>query len=829
MNSKNKAFSDFSQYLADELTLNDQTLPIISQVADHLPGGFFIYKAYGDEEVIYLNKYMLRICACENMEQFQEMTGGTFRGFVYPEDYERSELAIRDCIDHSDSNLDYVEYRIKRYDGSIRWIMDYGRLAHSDQYGNVFCVFVDDSTDKNLRAEQDRRAANVIRGLSEEYNSIYLIDFSLKRMLPYSLNNEVARSMQYAFSGDQDYQTTIREFADKYVLPEDYELFLSECEEEHIRRRVAKEKTYNVIFRRYNEERAVEYIQMSISRVDDDAHCDRIVMAYKDVTERVKSAQAELRQKQTSAILRAVTEDYVCLIDVDLQTEKEIQYFLGSEETEAPLPKWSEADDYSTCILAYAQRIIAPKDRERFLQATELSKLKEVLAKQREFTIEYDAMPGDGIRKFQGRFTIHGQESGEKHMFIGIRDITEAEQLRFEEEQRLLAAVSRADEASRAKTVFLFNMSHDIRTPMNAIIGFSDLAMKHMDERERLEEYLHNIHISCDHLLSLINNVLEMSRIESGSLTLDENIWDAKAFNDTLTTVFETQMAQKGITFTRTIDVVHTDVYCDSLKLQEIFLNVLSNALKYTPAGGSVTMELKELPSVVPGYARYQTIIADTGIGMSKEYLPHIFETFSREKTSTESKVMGTGLGMPIVKQLIELMKGSIAIESEPGKGTKVTICLDHRIAAEADAAAHKVSSASPADPFAFAADKRILLAEDNDLNAEIAEELLGECGFEIERASDGIICIDMLEKHQAGYYDLILMDIQMPNMDGYKATRIIRELPDRKLAQIPIFAMTANAFEEDKQNALAAGMNGHIAKPVDIEKLMEALAQALK
>ena len=219
--SVERTYADFSGYSADELTLNEQTLPVIMQVADHLPGGFFIYRAYGDEEILYVNRYMLRICGCQSREQFDEMTGGTFRGFVYPEDYQQSEMSIRNCIDHSDSNLDYVEYRIRRYDGSIRWIMDYGHLAHTEHYGNVFCVFVDDSTDKNLRAEQDRRAAQVIRGLSGEYNSIYLIDFELKRMLPYSLNNDVSRSMQYAFSEKLDYETTIREFADKYVIPED--------------------------------------------------------------------------------------------------------------------------------------------------------------------------------------------------------------------------------------------------------------------------------------------------------------------------------------------------------------------------------------------------------------------------------------------------------------------------------------------------------------------------------------------------------------------------------------------------------------------------------
>ena len=824
MSDINTSYSDYSKYFADELTLNDQTLPVISQITDHLPGGFFIYRASGDEEIIYINKYMLGICGCRTREQFDEMTGGTFRGFVYPADYAKSELAIRNCIDNSDSNLDYVEYRIRRYDGSIRWIMDYGRLAHTGLYGNVFCVFVDDSTDKNLRAEEDRRAAQVIRGLSEEFNSIYLIDFELKKMLPYSLNNEVSRSMQYAFTGRLDYETTIREFADKYVLPADYGMYLDECREARIVQRIAAEKTYSIVFRRYNEEHIVEYIQMTISRADDDGLSNRIVMAYKNVTDRVKEAQEELRQKHTSSILRAVTEDYVCLIDVNLRTEKEVQYFLN-DRTESALTKWSEADDYSSCILAYAERIVAPKDRKRFILSTALPKLREELAGQREFIIEYDAVVNSCVRKFQGRFTVHEDGTGEKHMFIGIRDITEAEQLRFEEEQRLLEAVARADAASRAKTAFLFNMSHDIRTPMNAIIGFSDLALKHMDEKERLEEYLRNIGVSGNHLLSLINNVLEMSRIESGKLELDEKPDDMMHAFEEWYTVYAEEAKKKALTLTVHSDIHHTRVVWDSTRIEKIFLNIYSNAVKYTPAGGSVSIRIKELSCNREGYARYETVVEDTGIGISEEFIPHIFESFSRERTSTESRVMGTGLGMGIVRRLLDIMGGDIRIESKQGKGTRVIVVLEHRIAGEdALPAAEKEQNT----PSVSLQGRRILLAEDNELNREIAEELLADAGLMVESAADGMICVDMLTKAEDGYYDAILMDIQMPNMDGYTAAKTIRALADQKKSATPIIAMTANAFEEDKQKAAEAGMDGFAAKPINMPQLFGELNRVL-
>lgn len=359
---------------------------------------------------------------------------------------------------------------------------------------------------------------------------------------------------------------------------------------------------------------------------------------------------------------------------------------------------------------------------------------------------------------------------------------------------------------------------------MNAIIGFTNLLEKYSDDPKRRKDYIRKIKTSSEFLLSLINNVLEMSRIESGKTVLDESVWSVEQFNDSIYSIFDEQMKSKGIEFIREINVEHEYVYCDSTRLREVFHNILSNAYKYTPEGGKISMVLNELPSDKEGFAVFQTEITDTGIGMSKEYLPHLFEEFSREKTSTESKVGGTGLGMTIVRHLVDMMDGRIEVESEPGKGTKFVVTLSHRIAEK-----EKIYLENPADtqPDEFKG-KRILLAEDNELNVEIATDFLEEAGFEVYHAADGQICVQMMEEAEAGYYQLILMDIQMPNMNGYEAARAIRKVSDAKKAGIPMIAMTANAFEEDKRAALEAGMNGHLAKPINVNEMMRAIRELL-
>ncbi|MCH5344064.1 MAG: response regulator [Acetatifactor sp.] len=521
----------------------------------------------------------------------------------------------------------------------------------------------------------------------------------------------------------------------------------------------------------------------------------------------------------------------------------------------------------------------------------------------------------------------------------------------------------KAEAAERAKTMFLSNMSHDIRTPMNAIIGFTTLAQTNIDNRERVQEYLAKILSSGNHLLSLINDVLDMSRIESGKLNIEEKECSISDIFKDMRNIIQTQMQAKQLNFFMdTVDVVDEDIYCDKLHLNQVLLNLLGNAIKFTPAGGSVSLTIKQKAGAPTGYGSYEIRVKDTGIGMSPEFAEHVFEAFEREKTSTVSGIQGTGLGMAITKSIVDTMGGSIRVETEQGKGTEYIINLDFRLQSEnrqevaiqelqglralvvddsfntcdsvtkmltqigmraqwtlrgKEAVLHAKQAMEMGDEYyAYIIDwalpdlngievarqiravvgenvpiviltaydwtaitdeareagvtafcnkpifmselretlinaiggkdpsteeaiipatteelkgKRLLLVEDNELNREIAEEILGESGFVVESAEDGTIAVEMVEKSAPGYYDLILMDVQMPIMNGYEATKAIRKLEDPELSRIPIVAMTANAFDEDRKAALESGMDAHVAKPIDVAKLMEAIQSLLK
>ena len=392
--------------------------------------------------------------------------------------------------------------------------------------------------------------------------------------------------------------------------------------------------------------------------------------------------------------------------------------------------------------------------------------------------------------------------------------------------EEIRKSAEKARKANEAKTRFLFNMSHDIRTPMNAIVGFSGLLEKSLHDEKKSLDYIKKIRVSSDILLTIINQVLEMARIESGKITLNPESVNIREMVEAMNTVFESSLTKKSLEYQCSLNVVHDQILCDKTKMEEIILNVVSNSIKYTNPHGKITVSIDELDSEDEKNANYKVVVEDNGIGMSQDYLPHIFEEFSREHTSTETRVAGTGLGLPIVKSLVDRMGGTIEVESEEGKGTRFIMKFSFPVSLE-NQVREKEKQNIP-DITEKLEGKRILLAEDNELNAEIAETVLEETGIKVKHVEDGIQCIEELKKMPEKYYDVILMDVQMPNKDGYTATQRIRDLDDSR-AEIPIIAMTANAYDEDRRKAQEAGMDGFLAKPLDVDEMMRLLAQIIK
>lgn len=490
---------------------------------------------------------------------------------------------------------------------------------------------------------------------------------------------------------------------------------------------------------------------------------------------------------------------------------KEVNDLLGAE------------GDAREGLLTLCEKIVKPEWKNAMLAFTNLDWVREQLKTQPIVKREFEG----NIRGWAIASFVAGKRGDDGYCTEVVWttvDVNEQKKKELSQLNALEDAKRAAVEANRAKSSFLLNMSHDIRTPMNAIIGFTGLLEKHQEEPERRQDYLNKLKESSALLLGLINNVLEMSRIEKGHLDLDVQACGVEQMYDMFCSVFLDMMIQKGITFCHSMDVEHEFLFCDPIKVRDVVLNLLSNAYKYTPSGGKVELYIREVPCEEEGFAIIETVVKDNGLGMSAEFIPHIFEEFSREHNTTDVKVEGTGLGMPIVKNLLDLMGGTIEVESELGKGTTFKVYIKHRIAKKSDVINVDMPDVSDVD---FRG-RRILLAEDNDLNAEITMEVLKDIDLVVERAEDGQRCVEMIDAAPAGYYDLILMDIQMPRMNGYEATRIIRQMKDKEKANITILAMTANAFEEDKREAIESGMNAHLSKPIEVEKLIKTLKRSL-
>ena len=465
-----------------------------------------------------------------------------------------------------------------------------------------------------------------------------------------------------------------------------------------------------------------------------------------------------------------------------------------------------------------AQRELGPLLRQVYYPDSEvLNQLKKL--RNEDDMVDYECIIGKGkaneCHALAKTKVVH-IPTGERAVLTTFVDVSDMVMLKN--------ALRRAEEGSRAKSSFLFAMSHDLRTPMNAIIGYAELMEAHWGEKEVTTNYLQKLKGASQFLLALIGNVLEIARIESGKETLNEAPWNLMKLEETLDILLDGEISRKQLTVNRNVNIRHANVYCDALKIREIIMNLLSNAVKYTSEGGKIVLDIDEKPSARDGFMTLQIRVSDNGIGISKEYVPYIFDAFTRERSSSESGIIGTGLGLRIVKSFVDLMNGDISVKSEPGKGTCFTVEISCRKIPEEEL--QQQMEEQPEN--VSLAGRRLLLAEDNGLNAEIAMTILQDADAEVELAADGKIAVDKLQDVPVGYYDAILMDIQMPNMNGYEATKAIRKLTDER-AKMPIIAMTANAFEEDRQAALAAGMDDYVAKPVEISELFRTIMKHLK
>ncbi len=655
-----------------------------------IPGGFFIYHADGDEEIIYANNEVLYLYKCETMEQFRELTGNSFRGMVHPDDLDEVERSIEEQIMGSQRNLDYVEYRITCRDGEVRWVEDFGHFVKSDVYGGVFYVFISDVTAKmndHTRRENDylndKRDQELLRtalqSTASSYREVYMVD----------LTNNYYRM----------------------IYPDNHN--------------AAARGNYRELLKR-----------------------------------RVSGSQRD--------------------------GQDDIRLGLQPERLQAALM------DQNVVEFRYIRNM--PEGGEEWCAAS-------VTVNERAEGVPVSAV-------------------------IGVRSIEQL--IRSEERQNAILrdALLQAQQANAAKNMFLANMSHDIRTPMNAIVGFSTLLENEAENPEKVRQYAQRITSSSRHLLGLINDVLDMSRIESGNMALSVDRMSMREFLKEISTIILPQAGKKGQHFEiKTHGRVPDWILGDQLRLEQVLINLLTNAVKYTPEGGHIELDVLDCGQRSPSYVHLRFIVTDDGIGMSEEFQKTIFDPFTREVSSLTNKVQGTGLGMAITRNLVNLMSGTISVKSKKDEGSTFTVDLEFALPTQTE---EPRPDTTVEDTERVLVGKRILAAEDNELNAEILGEVLKLEGVNYDIAQDGAKAVELFLNSPPGWYDMILLDIQMPRMNGYDAAVAIRASGRPDAGTVPIAAMTANAFTEDVQRAINSGMNEHISKPIDIAALHETFKRLM-
>ena len=679
-------------------------------------------------------------------------------------------------------------------------------------------------SDKVQEEKELEYSNQILSALTKDYTTILLCDLkqdTFEIIKGDTFTHNVPAEKQQLVPESNCYSERVQYFFENVLIKDSAPEYLERLLPDNLMKELKETDSIEIYHKTIPNGTGFRHFLARAIRLSNEEDHFKIILGFYSVDEIMKKEQEIELQRE---IIEGLGKEYFSVLAVDLDKDLVFSY-RESEETGKIFLDFCRkcGNRWSKMVPFYAKTMVADNTNGEFEKQLDL----EVLRSQEEdFSMTYEFKSETGIKYYQARVAYVKKIDGTRMAVVGTRDIDSLIKKERMQEEKLKKAYAAAENANKAKTEFLNNMSHDIRTPMNVILGYNQLMKSQLTEPKQFD-YQKKIEQSGKLLLSIINNVLDMARIESGKMKVDENYEVVGEIIDEIISTFSSKAKEKEIHLSGSMQVTHRNILCDGTKIREIYVNLVSNAIKYTPRGGNVTITVEELPCEKEGYIKIKGEVEDTGIGMSKEYLPTLFEPFSREHNTTIGKVGGTGLGMSVVKRMIDLMGGSIEVKSELGKGTVFTFTLMHKVVDE-KYYCQKMETADAPDMKENLRGKHVLLAEDSDLNAEIAIAVLEETGLIIERVEDGIQCVNRIEQMPSGTYDLILMDIQMPNMDGYKATQCIRHLDDKKKAEIPIIAMTANAFAEDVQAALNAGMNEHVAKPIDVEKLEEVILSVL-